>query len=69
MPNLELQQGEKVYARGRNGYFKPIGLDVMDYDPEKKALVVWSRRGGNDFPIVLSILREDAIKLGQELIK
>ncbi len=68
MQVINVQQGEKVYARGRNGYFKPTIVKVLDYDPEKKAIVAESCRKGNDFPVILSLLNEDAQTLGNALL-
>lgn len=68
MQVINVQQGECAYARGRNGYFKPTVVEVLDYDPAKKAIVAESCRKGNDFPVILSLYQEDARTLGNALL-
>lgn len=64
---ITLQKGEEVYARGRNGSFTPVNIDVINY-PEHKSVLAESIRKGNTPPIMLSLLNEDAEKLAAALL-
>lgn len=64
---ITLQKADEVYARGRNGSFKPFSIDVINYDDHKSVLVE-SNRKGHTPPIMLSLLNEDAEKLAAALL-
>ncbi|MBN2075168.1 MAG: hypothetical protein JW762_06430 [Dehalococcoidales bacterium] len=64
---ITVQKGEEVYARGRNGSFKPVNIDVINYD-DSKSILVESNRKGHTPPIMLSLLNGDAGKLAAALL-
>jgi len=60
------EQGVEVFARGRNGMFTPYMVTTINY-PDRTAIMVESKRGGNSPPIMLSLARADAIELADNI--
>jgi hypothetical protein len=61
--DLKIEQGGEVWARGRNGYFKPRQVSVMKQEAGYVVIDVSSRRTGPSTPIILSLNNPDAVKL------
>lgn len=50
---------QNVWARGRNGHFKPVMVDILHQEGKYTILAVNSRRRAKSDPIILSLNTED----------
>jgi len=65
---IKPEQGSNVWARGRNGMFKPRAIRVFKYEAGNMIIDVASRRAGNHTPITFSLNTPDAEKLACSIL-